>query len=309
MSGSAERMKPVEYYLRRQRYTGDPPGWWIGEGAERLGFGGEVTPEALRNVFRGYTPDGKRPLAQKWTPRHAGGWHFTFPVPQHVSVAFGIGPSQMSAWILASSFNAADKAVAFAEDRIAWIRGGGSKHQRAKLIVAFMPRTTSDSFNPKLQAQCLIAPVGVAPDGLVGALDTMRLLEHKDVLDASFRATLVRELHRMGFRCKPAENGFTIEGIPDKVCAYFFQRRRSAEARVLISKSMAMDSWTTHGHLRRLWRAEAARFGVTPETIVAASHPSLMDRLRGIASSPLARALRQHVPKPQQPKQPGMEMS
>jgi conjugative relaxase-like TrwC/TraI family protein len=56
-----------EYYIRtvatgREEYytgSGESPGYWVGEGARRLGLDGEVAPDELRLVLSGVSPDGE----------------------------------------------------------------------------------------------------------------------------------------------------------------------------------------------------------------------------------------------------------
>lgn len=303
MSVSAERMEPIEHYLSRYQKDGEPPGWWIGNGPELLGFGGVVTPLALRNVFHGYAADGKGPLIQQQNHAgiHAGsgkarkrasGLCLTFSVPPDASVAWGIGPNDLSSLMMGACFNAADRTITLAEDQAAWVRVGGIKHQKGKLIVAFMPQTCSSRLTPDLTMRCLIAPVGVGPDGLARELNSRQLFKYKAVLDAMFRATLAHELRQVGFHCTPAEKSFTIQGISARLGEHFATRRLPTEhgsglrpiatayPRMLSAMGLTKNYRPIPKHVREFWRAEAARFGVTPATIVATTGTSLMTRLQ-----------------------------
>ena len=44
-----------DYYLK----GGEPLGYWLGEGAAKLGLDGNVKEEQLRELFAGLSPDGK----------------------------------------------------------------------------------------------------------------------------------------------------------------------------------------------------------------------------------------------------------
>jgi hypothetical protein len=56
-----------KYYIatvangREEYYTGsgESPGFWLGEGARRLGLEGSVDPEDLRQVLTGISPEGE----------------------------------------------------------------------------------------------------------------------------------------------------------------------------------------------------------------------------------------------------------
>ena len=56
-----------EYYIatvangREEYYTGsgESPGFWLGQGARRLGLEGSVDPDDLRQVLAGVSPNGE----------------------------------------------------------------------------------------------------------------------------------------------------------------------------------------------------------------------------------------------------------
>lgn len=297
MTVSADKMEPLDDIVRRYQKNGDLPARWKGEGPKLLRFDGIATPDALRNVFRNRMPDGKKPLVYPPNrisipadpPQQANGWRFSFRVPHEVSVAWGIAPDDLAARIQEACLNATDRTIAFAEKHAAWTRVGHMKYHRAKLIAAVIPQTTSNALGPELQMHVLIAPAGVGQDGVARELTGKPLFRHKMALDAMFRATLAHELHQMGFRCSPAENSFKVHGIPDSLCEHFTKRRPyaadfSGQTRADINVLLARDLATTYGqgrkHLRELWQIEAARLGVTPDTIAAATRPGLMTRFQ-----------------------------
>jgi conjugative relaxase-like TrwC/TraI family protein len=97
-----------DYYLKlagEDYYSAgtERPGYWLGEGAERLELSGKVEAEALRNVLDGFTPEGRRGLVQ-----NAGafgrqrGWDLTFSAPKSVSVLWALAPQDMKAQIEAA---------------------------------------------------------------------------------------------------------------------------------------------------------------------------------------------------------------
>jgi conjugative relaxase-like TrwC/TraI family protein len=301
MSVSADKMEPIDRYLRRYQKNGDQPARWIGDGPKQLGFDGTATPDALRNVSRNRTPDGKKMLV--YPPnrisipadshKQTTGWCFSFRVPHEVSVAWGTGPDDLAARIQEACFNATNKTIEFAEKHAAWVRVGHMKYHRAKLIAAVIPQTVSDALGPELRMHCLIAPAGVGPDGVVRPLNGRPLFRHKMAFDAMFRATLAHDLHEMGFRCAPVENSFKVDGIPEKLCEHFAKRRpidaglsgkpdhrSNADINVLLARDLAASYGQGPKHLRELWRIEAARLGVTPDTISDATRPSFMTRFQ-----------------------------
>ena len=83
-----------KYYseLAREDYYlggGEPPGRWLGEGAQALGLEGVVSKEAISNLFKGLAPDGTTSLVQQQAYRDGRtrqpGWDLTFSAPKSVS--------------------------------------------------------------------------------------------------------------------------------------------------------------------------------------------------------------------------------
>ena len=72
-----------DYYLE----GGEPPGQWVGKGAEKLALFGQVKPELLSELFRGEL-DGKKLVQNAGTKNRTPGWDCTFSAPKSVSVAW-----------------------------------------------------------------------------------------------------------------------------------------------------------------------------------------------------------------------------
>ena len=82
-----------EYYLatvasgREEYYTGsgESPGFWLGQGARRLGFEGAVEPDDLRRVLAGISPNGEILTAGRVDEaKRVAGFHLTLSAPKSV---------------------------------------------------------------------------------------------------------------------------------------------------------------------------------------------------------------------------------
>lgn len=293
------RLQNPKYYME----GGEPPGDWTGQGSEVLALSGQVQREAFANVFNGLSPDGTRPLTQrqKYVTPHAGcgkvrqrqvGWDVVFSVPKHVSVAAAIGPQELRHKIETVAIpRATQKAITYLQDHAAFTRRGqgGRRRERAKLIIAAFPHTTSRAMDPQLHVHHIFMSSCVREDGTTGTLESRPLFEHKMAAGAVFRAALAEELEQLGFRCSPARHGFKIDGIPDELCNHFSKRRNAIVERLAqLGQSSAVDAAraalaTRRGkgivppreQLLRLWQAEAECFGVTPDLISEATKPDM----------------------------------
>jgi len=94
-----------EYYIRtaatgREEYytgSGESPGYWIGQGAQRLGLAGEVAPGDLRLILAGISPNGEILTAGRVAEaRRVSGFDLTWSTPKSVSLLYGLSDHVIS---------------------------------------------------------------------------------------------------------------------------------------------------------------------------------------------------------------------
>ena len=79
-----------DYYLE----GGEPPGRWVGLGAEALSLDGVVDRESLHNLLSGFDPKGREAWVQNpGSNDRQSGWDLTFSAPKSVSVLWSQLPS------------------------------------------------------------------------------------------------------------------------------------------------------------------------------------------------------------------------
>ena len=98
------------YYLDR----GEPPGRWMGRGAESLGLAGEVGEDAFLDLMAGMDPGSGELLGTRHTERTVRGFDVTCSAPKSVSVLWAVGDDAVREQVLAGH----DAAVAGVVD---WI--------------------------------------------------------------------------------------------------------------------------------------------------------------------------------------------
>ena len=95
-----------DYYLhtvangREEYYTGsgESPGYWLGEGARRLGLDGEVAPDDLRAVLAGVSPRARSSTPGRVAEaKRVAGFDLTFSAPKSVSLLYGLSDPDVSA--------------------------------------------------------------------------------------------------------------------------------------------------------------------------------------------------------------------
>jgi conjugative relaxase-like TrwC/TraI family protein len=95
-----------EYYIatvaegREAYYTGsgESPGFWLGEGARRLGLEGTVAPDDLRQALAGVSPNGEILTAGRVDEaKRVAGFDLTWSAPKSVSLLFGLSEQRFIA--------------------------------------------------------------------------------------------------------------------------------------------------------------------------------------------------------------------
>ena len=235
MSGAGQG----DYYLslaREDYYTkgGEPPGEWLGSGANELGVKGQVKEEELKNVLAGYSPDGKEALVQNaGDENRQSGWDLTFSAPKSISVIWSQADPETRREIQLAQKEAVGKAVGYLEDEAAFTRRGkgGSEREETKLTFAAFEHGTSRAQDPQLHTHVLLLNVGTREDGTTGTVESKPIFKHKMAAGAVYRAELAHQLEtRLGFEPERKKNWFEVKGVPEDIAQEFSKRRKEVEA-------------------------------------------------------------------------------
>lgn len=269
-----------DYYLQ----GGEPPGRWMGSGAELLGLSGIVEKADLQNLLSGFAPDG-RPLVQNaGHDKHQPGWDLTFSAPKSVSVLWSQADPFTRAKIQAAHHAAIQAALRYIEEEATLTRRGkgGNRRERAGLIIATFEHGTSRALDPQLHTHALVVNVAVRSDGTTGTLLSKPFYQHKMTAGALYRAELSHRLTRdLGVVCRPEKSWFEIEGVSQPLIQEFSKRRQkieeelktrnlesaSAAAFATLNTREAKDSIPPREELFRKWQETGRAFGFVLEHV------------------------------------------
>lgn len=263
-----------DYYVD----SGEVPGFWHGDGAKQLGLSGAVDKKKLRNLFGGFSPDGKTALVQNAGKEdRVSGWDLTFSAPKSVSVAWSLAAPEVRERIEAAHRQAVEKALSYLEDEGGLTRRGkGGKHfQNVGLLVAAFQHGTSRALDPQLHTHALVMNVCVRSDGTTGTIWSKKLFEHKMTAGALYRAELAAVLqNELGLSTRRTAHGFELGGVSTALMAEFSKRRQEIQSRLgglglsgaVASKVATLDTRNTkvpisHGHLFAEWQRVGEEFG------------------------------------------------
>jgi conjugative relaxase-like TrwC/TraI family protein len=217
-----------DYYLD----ASEPPGFWLGEGAEALNLVGEVKADDFRMLLSGRTPDGRKVRNAASLKRRAG-WDLTWSAPKSVSVAWSQADSEVREEIESALKGAVAFGVSYLETVgvVSRVGENGVVRDPAKLIFACWPHSTSRAQQPQLHVHSVLQNLALRSDGKVGTLEPRELYRHQMAAGALFRVQLAHELERrLGLRARREGRCFEITGVDRKLIETFSKRRQEIEA-------------------------------------------------------------------------------
>jgi len=296
----------ARYYTKYlTQAPGEEPGVWSGTQAAGLGLSGEVSIDALEQLLTGCDPlTGValgNPLVDRTTAngtmiRAVVGFDATVSAPKSLSVWWALTGDPG----LAECHDVAVNAVVDYLERFGSttrIRSnGGRLHPDSQgLIVAAFRQTTSRLDDPQLHTHLVISSKVQTDDGRWLALDARVLKHHQRAFGGLYQSVLRGELtHRYGVAFAEIVNGQAeIAGVPTELLDQFSKRAaqvrgelhvkvaefRQREGRhptrfehAALEREAAADTRLRKSaqgvpDLPTRWRTEAARIGITAESL------------------------------------------
>ncbi len=227
-----------EYYLQlaREDYYlngAEPPGYWLGSGAESLGMKGVIDHDQYRRLYEGFDANG-RPLVQNaGNSERQPGWDLTFTVPKEVSVVWAMSSADRREIIERAHAAAVAAGIQYLEDEFAFSRRGkgGQTVEPCGFVAAAFEHGTSRNQDCNLHTHVTLLNIGVRADGTTGTILSKPLYESKLAAGALYRAELARQLQRdLGLKCEAVKSWFKLSDVPTEVTEEFSTRREQIEA-------------------------------------------------------------------------------
>lgn len=214
-----------DYYIG----GGEPPGVWVGRGAQMLALSGTVQPEHFRSLFRGFDPHTGLPLVQNaGAPRRQAGWDTTYSAPKTVSVLWSQAPPELRQRIERIQQRAVAATMEFADNSFGCSRtgAGGAETVPAHLVAAMFEHGTSRAGDPQLHTHCIVLNVGVSDDGTTRTILSRPFYQNKMLLGALYRAHLAHHLQaELGLATERHGNLFELAGVPNELARKHSKRR------------------------------------------------------------------------------------
>lgn len=248
----------------------EPPGRWMGSGAEKLGLSGELEQGQLLNAMQGYHPESGDQLAKNAGEKHKPGWDATFSAPKSVSAAWALAEPELRDKIAEAHQRAVASSIDYLEREAVSTRyghGGREKGESGGLTVAAYEHGTNRNQDPQLHTHAII--MNFSPDGRGIDFDT----HHKMAAGALYRTELASQLQEMGFQVERDGDSFGIKGMDKNLTDHWSSRRdeiqeelartgnsgaKAANVAALSTRQNKDDS-VSREDLHEQWREEAEK--------------------------------------------------
>ncbi|MDQ6806995.1 MAG: relaxase domain-containing protein, partial [Actinomycetota bacterium] len=238
----------------------EPPGAWMGNGAEQLGLGDvRVELDALRAMWSGANPSDARALAEHACSVSA--FDLLFAAPKSVSVAHAMADGETREAIASAHGEAVREGLGYLEGNAALVRRrveGELVAQRADgLLVAGFEQHWNRENDPHLHTHAVVANMAPGPDGRWTALHGGAIYRHARTAGHVYQAALRRALsERLGVEWGPVRNGQAeIVGVPRGVLEHFSRRR----AAILENVAQSLESPAAGGAQARTFAQRRTR--------------------------------------------------
>lgn len=220
------------YYAEVDNYYAQDrsPSQWQGNGAQRLGLGGEVDASTFTRLLDGHMPGGNQ-IHNAADSRRAG-VDLTFSAPKSVSMQALIGGDLR---LIDAHDTAVSRALDYVESLAAYrITENGQTRQEASgnLLVASFRHDLSRAADPNLHTHAVVINATQRVDGEWRALEAGEIFRQKMLIGALYRSELALEAQKLGYEIRQmhADGRFELAHFSETQIEAFSSRSQAIEA-------------------------------------------------------------------------------
>ena len=210
------------------------PGQWIGAGAQRLCLSQEVTRDQFYALCENRNPGTGEQLTQRTQKegQRRVFYDFTCSPPKSVSVlAVTLDDDRLVTAHEESAKSAFRELETFAATRVR--KPGHPQRDRTtgNLVAAAFVHDSSRTLDPQLHTHFTVSNATFdEQEHCWKALQAGGMYEAVRYATAVYRNELAKRVQQIGYRIRPAQHGFEIEGVSDEVMQRFSKRAQQRDA-------------------------------------------------------------------------------
>lgn len=247
---SAKNSNSVIEYLIEQtvRYYegkdgGEPPGYFMGKGAEFLGLNAPISKTALERFFRGEDPSNGTPLVKRRKDA-CPAIDILLSTPKSISVLHALTKDpkerrKIDDGITKATHRTIERMERELEYRLG--KNGSEVKKVAGALMAVFPHGDTREKDPHKHFHILLANIAWQQDDKISAISSDRLFELHNLLNAVYERELAVEMRKLGYgieeRMVKDARGKSIlrtsvAGIPETIVDHFSKRTNDVKKRV-----------------------------------------------------------------------------
>lgn len=256
---SAKNSQGVIKYLIEQtvRYYegkdgGEPPGFFMGKGAEFLGLNAPISKTALERFFRGEDPATGTPLVTRRKDA-CPAIDILLSTPKSISVLHALTKDakerkKIDDGITKATHRTIERIERELEYRLG--RNGSEVKKVAGALMAVFPHGDTREKDPHKHFHILLANIAWQQDGKTSAISPDRLFELHKLSDAIYQRELAVEMRKLGYgieeRMVKDVRGrnilrTSVAGIPEDIVDLFSKRTNDVKKRVAAIEEQEVD--------------------------------------------------------------------
>jgi conjugative relaxase-like TrwC/TraI family protein len=273
-----------EYYIKEGE-----AGYWMGQGADRLGLEGQVSAEDFKSLCDGYDQHGNALATNAGDENRRAGWDLTFSAPKSVSVAWSVADERTRLAIEQAHSKAVAEAFGVVQEKAGYVRTGpqGQQLERAQLVAAAFQHGSSRELDAQLHTHVFLMNAGSRESGLTNSLASELLYDYKMAGGAAYQCALAEQLQQLGYQLeRDGPDSFRIASVPLGLEEAHSTRRAQIEAELERSglsgakasataslKTRKAKAEPTPAELRQAWGKLAKEFNYSAEKARPTNQP------------------------------------
>lgn len=230
-AGAAKYFTKADYYTEGQELTG----YWLGEGAARLGLAGEITEKSWEALCYNRDPHTGEFIKPRQKSDRTVGYDMSFHVPKSVSILYSISQDDR---ILDAFRDAVGETMMDIEsEMMTRVRKGGKNTERTtgSMVWGEFVHTTSRPIDgvpdPLLHAHCFVLNTTWDPVELRWKAGQFREIKRDaPYFQAAFHTRLSRNLQELSYSINKNAKSWEVAGVSPELVRKFSRRTIQIEA-------------------------------------------------------------------------------
>jgi len=198
----------------------------------------------MKNLLRGYSPNGKTDLCKNPGEKHRGGWDLVFSPDKSVSVLWSSVDEDLRDKIEKAHKKAVLASLDYIDKNVLFTRlgEGGVYLEKARMVAGIFQHSSNRELEPQLHTHATVFNVAkTIIDGQWRAVESRGFYKNQLVAGNIYKVSLASQMQELGFAVEKTKDSFRLTGVPKDVCDKQSERTKKIEE---LAKELGLDRET-----------------------------------------------------------------